>query len=488
MIERRKPGDIRRAVRAGLLAGQTRRQIVDNTDLAPKQVYGAQQGMVLEEFLDPMTLRPRREERQNSTMFAKDSIIPDIGPFLGMWMITLEVQRAMVIAYGATYGYDVVKHAAEGGRKGGYKGLRRFTKDEIKAVQKEALHHHKDQISGRVAQWLDTAAVILTHSSHRVPGSREEWKDRIVRYKQKGLVDEESTAEKWKLLARLYYDNERPLPVDWSEEGLRDERVFAMHVMLGEKNRRLWENKEYREQRAQTNRDRAVIVPALAPLVQRRIPSWHMGHIAEFLPTQVRDAAVGLRRQHGIIVTLEDKREAAIGRHAGKKRNEMALPTAGQEKEFSFVRQFRVEHITNDLSMWNHLCALYQQEGKELPYEPADRLRLEIYLKGFIALQRKDPSLFLQYHRAGREIDAEWFTQLEPHERFIARKLCNPWADGEDEKGLYRIVNGGSRGYVVVTNADGDPAYDTSVLTIRRLLQKVFSQEGASKRTKKKEH
>lgn len=474
MIER-KPGDIRRVVYAGVLAGKTRHQIVNDSGLTPKQVYGGQQGMVLEEFLDPSMLRPRREERQNSAMVAKDSIIPVIGPFLGMWLLNLEVQHAMLISYGVTYGYDEIYGATGNARGSGYNGLRRFTKDEIKAVQKEALHKHKDQIPGRVAEWLDTAAVILTHPSHSVPGSREEWKNRITWYKQRGLVDQESTGEKWKLIVRLYFDNGRPLSINWSADGLQEDRLFVRRVLRAQRLREVKQDPKFQKKYQEAMEARAVTMSQVSPFVKRRIPLWDIAQITGLRKSQVKGATKKIWKKDDRL-RQSDQEKSEVHRRGilGRKRAEPKIPTPQQANGFAFLQNIGSGVITDELSRWNQLHTLYQQEGIELPYEPAERLRLEVYLKSLVALTRRNSSLILQYQRVGREIDSEWFKQLEPHERFVRRKICCLSADGEDGKGLYRIFNGGSRAY---TMSGGDSGYETSELTIRRLLQQSISPQ-----------
>ncbi len=224
-----KAGTIRHTVWEGLGQDKSLREIRQENNYGPKQVYAA-----ATKVIDPSDRHLIKQEwldhKPELNRTAAESIFPHIGPFVGMWMVTLEIQRAMVATYGVTYEYSSIQDTSATARQTAYMGLRRFSKDELTSLRKEALHQHKDEIPARVAQWLDTAAVLLTHPSHTVPTSRKEWINLIQEYKRIQLINNDNTTAKWLSVVSLYYENNRSLPVNWSTEGLEEEREFIIDI------------------------------------------------------------------------------------------------------------------------------------------------------------------------------------------------------------------------------------------------------------------
>lgn len=465
-----KPGTIRHTVWKGISEGKSLREIRRENNYRPKQAYAAAIRVIDE--LDRGRIKEEWSQyRSEATLNATYSIIPDIAPFVGMDMVTLEAQSAMINTYGITYGYVPVQTASLHARRIGYKGLRRFSDGEVQNLRKEAIHQYKDQIPTRVAQWLDAAAVLLTHPSHPVPGSREEWKSAIERYKKQKLINAENSGEKWRSVFRHYYNNNRPLPVDWSVEGLVEERVFVRREVQKEANERLWNSEEFRKLQRQGSREHGVLRPKAEPFVLRRILSRDIQNILQLTKEQTQGAVKALRKQHSIKLSDEEIEKTHKRARLGRESHELTVPSAMQEKSFAVVRRFFAEgYITNDLSNWEQLSAIFERGGRDLPYEPGHKLILEIYLKVLQAVGQGDLEPLAKYEsikkEAGLEDDPN---NLKLHERFLEIKFFSPWADGEDKNGLY-VLRGGKRVHRIV-DEKGTPEPDTTLRAVKRMQE-----------------
>ncbi|GEM_PF-4166830 len=181
--------------------------------------------------------------------------------------------------------------------------------------------------------------------------------------------------------------------------------------------------------------------------------------------------------------TKEEESEVKRRAHRGKPRNSRGREYSAIERNtFALVGKFCAAGlITEDLSYWNLLHRMYADRERGLLDSFADRLRLEVYLAAMEALGKNDPLVLSRYRMFGDEIDPEWARKsLAQEEAFISIKYFNPWADGEDKRGLYRVTPQG-RQYRLVSDADGVMAYDTTRLAIKRSQsrrgQQRFQQE-----------
>ena len=148
------------------------------------------------------------------------------------------------------------------------------------------------------------------------------------------------------------------------------------------------------------------------------------------------------------------------------------MPKSPHEiNSLSFARMAFMEGlIDSEGSAWHQLKELYRSEGRELPQNFYDRLRLEVFLKARLALSGEyGQSVLATYFELGRKIDDIWFGRsLQDHEDFTAENIDTLY-DGEDEKGFYRVGKDGEKWRRPAESDDnGIVIYDNSKLARRR--------------------
>ncbi len=139
-----------------------------------------------------------------------------------------------------------------------------------------------------------------------------------------------------------------------------------------------------------------------------------------------------------------------------------------ERKSIAFAKEIAKQKLFGeDISSWIELHNL----NKNLPGSFSKRLRLELFLIAIKQAVTGDSSLLEKYNQIGNSVDPKWFAgTLKDEEKFIRIKVENPWADGEDPKGLYSERNG-DRLYRYVYDGSDNGAFDNSILARGRRRQ-----------------
>ncbi len=120
--------------------------------------------------------------------------------------------------------------------------------------------------------------------------------------------------------------------------------------------------------------------------------------------------------------------------------------TSHRRNSIAFMKGLLKEGvITNDTTAWNKLKQLYTDGQRRLPYNFADKLRLEFFLQARCQLAEGDQDLMVKYMEIGNSIDTEWFEEsFAKEEDFIAKNLTalSLGHDGEDKSGLFILRDG----------------------------------------------
>lgn len=92
-----------------------------------------------------------------------------------------------------------------------------------------------------------------------------------------------------------------------------------------------------------------------------------------------------------------------------------------EKKSIQFARKLQeAGWITQDISYWEELHAIYKQRNRELPDEFIDKLSLEAFLKAIQKADKGNKTWLDQYTKIGiEEIGSEWFDRLNAERRFI---------------------------------------------------------------------
>lgn len=450
-----KPGTYRAIVLESISKGWLTPNIVERTILTDVQVSRALRG-IHESGYDTRTLQEREEARRAAIRLSRNSIFPDIGIYIGMGMAAIEIHEAESITGKAPHNIRNIRWTARHARERGYKGIKKFTEEEVANVRGNTSYQRRSSIRERAGLWLDAAAWVIT-SNLRVPKTRMEWMDLIDRYRSIGRISPE--AHRWQAFVRN--SRKRGLPSDWS--GIIEHKR-QMNESRRTKVRAVWStNVEYRQ-----IHERATIDPAVYPWALRRFSTWEMTLITGFTPDQV-DNAITKRKLQGDLAraTREETRRARAKARLGKKGNEEKIATPEELAMARLMRDFQeAGMVTQDLSLWEQLHALYGEHGRSMPEEPAERTALEMYLKALKAHIAADDQFVQTWRSIEKDADPDIFKPLAQEKLFVRVKLLSPWADGEDSNGLY-TVTGESRRYRPIMEGR-EIVNDTSNLAIQR--------------------
>jgi hypothetical protein len=157
---------------------------------------------------------------------------------------------------------------------------------------------------------------------------------------------------------------------------------------------------------------------------------------------------------------------------------------ADGENTIVFVQKLiAADFFAIDDSFWQKLNKGYTANGRELPKNIYDKLRLEAYLRAIsLAEDEIDPSQLNNYNKLAFEAGFVDFpiTKLFEEERFIKSKVCSRWwADGVDKKErLFRYDNQGNKGLRIAQGGDdGEDSYETLKTFKIRVLGDVWGKE-----------
>lgn len=135
-----------------------------------------------------------------------------------------------------------------------------------------------------------------------------------------------------------------------------------------------------------------------------------------------------------------------------KKTRSKALPE-NEIKNIKFARELLANGlVTDDLSYWERMVSVYKGQGRSLPSEFSERLRLEFFLQAVSKARSGDNTLLMLYITFGERIDVLWFdNSLAKEEDFISIALDNSLPHRQDKWGLYRLGEDGYRWYQPVS-------------------------------------
>lgn len=124
--------------------------------------------------------------------------------------------------------------------------------------------------------------------------------------------------------------------------------------------------------------------------------------------------------------TKEEQRLARRKSHLGKKRTSHGREyTPEQVKSIAFAKKLlKAGLITEDLTYWIKLNEIAQKQGKVLPKDFSESLRMEAYLAAKMKASENNLSLLRLLYRLGEQVDYDWFQGLR-HEAFFRRDKIN---------------------------------------------------------------
>jgi hypothetical protein len=153
-------------------------------------------------------------------------------------------------------------------------------------------------------------------------------------------------------------------------------------------------------------------------------------------------------------------------------------PTQEERNSINFAKRAQEKgFFTDDLTYWNKLNSLYESLGRELSFSFYDRLRLEVFHRAIEQAKEGDIALLNSYTEIGRSVDPEWFKLLAEEEGFIKAKLLTFWADGEDEKGFFKLNASGGKTRQLESYVYGEGCvYMNSQMALGKLVKKALQK------------
>lgn len=181
-------------------------------------------------------------------------------------------------------------------------------------------------------------------------------------------------------------------------------------------------------------------------MARKNRPSWHSLPAEFYSPANIKKRR---QRSHFFTVTKE-------------------------ESDHKIVAHFMDKGFFGwDLSVWKRLEDLFAVNKRQLPGDPFKRLILEIFLSAIEQAKRGNIVFLHEYKEVTRNIDPKRFRFPTEDEGLITAKLLSGWADGEDEKGFFKSLDGGRRQYRTEI-VDGVYVRSNSGLEISKLKQKAI--------------
>lgn len=226
------------------------------------------------------------------------------------------------------------------------------------------------------------------------------------------------------------------------------------------------------------------------PLRERLALSSEIAVIAGFTRKQVKRAIDGNSRrpEWNRVPVLTPEQIQILRKRSGKTKKprnpkDRPSPTQDDKNSLVFAQKLLDEGlITSDLSYWTNVNELYKNTGRTLPDNFSQKLRLEILLRGLSELKKGSSETLIKYDKLGREIDDQWFKKtFAEEEGFVKAKALTAWANGEDEKGFFRMSGDGIKCRRSIFE-DGEYVYENSSSHLRRIRSRNFSPNGKSKK------
>lgn len=225
-------------------------------------------------------------------------------------------------------------------------------------------------------------------------------------------------------------------------------------------------------------KEQSIVWERIRFLVDRGLSLTEISNITEpqIEKTRVKRALYKNRKYHVVsedYFSPEKRKERKQKSRRGQPKRIADRPPISEDERKSrmFAHELWLAGLfAEGISAWEQLHEMYSKHQRALPTIPAQKLRLELFLKARKELKQEGKKELLdRYVDLGKKVDGRWFDiSLAEEEDFITYVLDNRLALHEDKLGLYTIDKEGYRWRQPVGAGDRGIIFDSSNEARRR--------------------
>lgn len=177
------------------------------------------------------------------------------------------------------------------------------------------------------------------------------------------------------------------------------------------------------EEKFKVSKTKGGIMSFLYPLFQRE---WFSDDVVRlgFERRAVTNGLQRMRRADLLKVPTKEQKSEAMRRSQRKE-----IPESERNSSALARKLIDLGIVPIELDYFNKLREVYRQKRRDLPANPADVLRLEVYLIAYVNMLSGEKKLMDDYRVSGESVNKKWFnSSLKEEEEFI-KNMCTKKTD-----------------------------------------------------------